>query len=321
MQLEANAALTIWANDLCCVVVRDSFCQIDKLFPFDQYPNHHSMRQDPETLLQNNFARSAGSYDEAAFLARETGLRMGERLDYVKIAPHRVADIGCATGDGALALQKRYRNSQVVAIDYALPMLRVLQARTPRVLRLLGRGPRLIGADVNALPVEGNSIGLVWSNLMFHWLTDPLPAFKEIHRALEIGGLLMFAALGPDTLKELRAAGQKVGAGETARRFLDMHDLGDMLLAAGFTDPVMDMELIRVDYRSPRRFLADQRHLGVRDTLLGNLPWQTWRRLFDAATDAEGGLPMSYEIVFGHAWKAAPRTTNDGRTPVIFHRR
>jgi malonyl-CoA O-methyltransferase len=271
-------------------------------------------------LLQHQFARAAASYDEAAVLAREAGLRMGERLDYVKIAPHLVADIGCATGDGVLELQRRYPNARTFAIDYALPMLRLLQARTPKLLRLMGRGPRVVSGDVNALPLAGNCLGLVWSNLMLHWLTDPLPAFKEIHRVLEVGGLFMFATLGPDTLKELRDAGQKVGSGETARQFLDMHDLGDMLLTAGFADPVMDMEMIRFHYRSPRRFLADQRHLGVRDHLLGDLPWQTWRRIFGVARDDKGGLPLTCEVIFGHAWKAAPKTLADGRMPVTFHR-
>jgi malonyl-CoA O-methyltransferase len=97
-----------------------------------------------------------------------------------------------------------------------------------------------------------------------------------------------------------------------------MHDLGDMLVAAGFADPVMDMEVIRFNYSSPRRFLADQRHLGVRDALLGQLPWQQWRRVF-AAAGVAGEFPVSFEIVFGHAWKAAPTRAADGRAVIQFH--
>jgi malonyl-CoA O-methyltransferase len=157
---------------------------------------------------------------------------------------------------------------------------------------------------------------------MLHWLDDPLPALRELHRVLEVGGLLSFATLGPDTLKELRAAAAEVGAGETVRRFLDMHDLGDMLVAAGFGDPVMDMELITLTYPSPRAFLADQRHLGVRDALLGRQGWRDWRRLFCAwPQDAEQRLPASFEIVYGHAWKPEPRQIADGRAVVKFHSR
>jgi malonyl-CoA O-methyltransferase len=269
--------------------------------------------------MRPNFERAAATYDEAAVLARETGARMAERLDYVKINPQCVADIGCATGDGIRELQKRYPKALPLAIDFARPMLQAVKARAPMLQRLAGRGPRLVNADVNALPLAANSLGLVWSNLMLHWLDDPLPAFKELHRTLEVGGLLMFCVLGPDTLKELRDVAARVGVGAdvalgqtavggalrrpVARSFLDMHDLGDMLLAAGFADPVMDMEMIRFDYRRSRQFLADQRHLGVRDDLLGDMRWQDWRRVFNAWQTEQTTAPASFEVVFGHAWK------------------
>ncbi|MBK8759481.1 MAG: methyltransferase domain-containing protein [Sulfuritalea sp.] len=269
-----------------------------------------------------NFATAAATYDSAAVLAREVGARMAQRLDLVKIAPQRVADIGCATGDGIRELQRRYPKAQPLAVDYALPMLHAVRRGTPRLHRLMGRGPRLLNADVRALPLAAGSVGLVWSNLMLHWLDEPLPAFRELHRVLEIGGLLCFATLGPDTLKELREAATRVGAGDTAKRFLDMHDLGDMLVAAGFGDPVMDMEMITLTYPGPRAFLADQRHLGVRDGLLGRQGWRDWRRIFGAwCRDAEGRLPASFEIVFGHAWKPEPRQIADGRSVIRFQSR
>ena len=272
--------------------------------------------------MRSDFAAAAASYDSAAVLAREVGVRMAARLDLVKIAPQRVADIGCATGDGIRDLQQRYGKALPLALDYALPMLHALRSRTPRLQRLTGRGPRLLNADVRALPLAANTLGLAWSNLMLHWLDDPLPAFKELHRVLEVGGLLCFATLGPDTLKELRQAAQKVGAGDTARRFPDMHDLGDMLVAAGFGDPVMDMEMITLSYPTPRAFLVDQRHLGVRDALLGQQGWRDWRRLLGGwEQGADGRLPASFEIVYGHAWKPEPRQIADGRAVLKFHPR
>ena len=247
---------------------------------------------------------------------------MAARLDLVKLNPVRVADIGCATGDGIRELQQRYPKAMPLALDYALPMLCTVRHRTPRLQRVMGRGPRLLNADVRLLPLAANSLGLVWSNLMLHWLDDPLPAFRELHRVLEVGGLLCFATLGPDTLKEVRAAATRVGAADTAKHFLDMHDLGDMLVAAGFGDPVMDMEMITLSYPSPRVFLADQRHLGVRDALLGQQGWRDWRRLLGAwPRDAAGRLPASFEIVYGHAWKPEPRQIADGRAVLKFHPR
>lgn len=275
--------------------------------------------------MRSDFAAAAESYDSAAVLAREVGARMAARLDLVKIAPRRVADIGCATGDGIRELHRRYgagRGNLALAIDYALPMLRTVRSRTPLVQRLTGGGPRLVNADVRALPLASNTLGLIWSNLVLHWLDDPLPALRELQRVLEVGGLLSFATLGPDTLKELRTASAMVGANDTTKRFLDMHDLGDMLVAAGFGDPVMDMEMITLSYQTPHAFLADQRRLGVRDALLGRQRWRDWRRLLGAwPQNADGRLAASFEIVHGHAWKPEPRQIADGRAIVKFHSR
>ena len=260
--------------------------------------------------MRDDFSRAAASYDEAAVLAREVGGRMAARLDYVKLAPRRVADIGCATGDGIRELQRRYPDALPLAVDFAPPMLTAVKSRVPLLQRLRGKAPRLVNADVRALPLRHGSLDLVWSNLVLHWLDDPLPAFRELHRVLAVGGLLTFSMLGPDTLKELRAAGAT-----SLRKFTDMHDIGDMLVAAGFAEPVMDMEMIAFEYRSPRRLLADQRHLGVRDGLFGRMGWRDWRKTF-AAWDRKA----TFEIVYGHAWKAEPKKAPDGRDIVRFAR-
>ncbi|MDP1652909.1 MAG: methyltransferase domain-containing protein [Rhodocyclaceae bacterium] len=273
---------------------------------------------------REDFAAAAASYDNAAVLAREVGVRMVARLDCVKLAPRRFADIGCATGDGVRELMRRYPDALPLAVDSALPMLAAVQTRAGWWERLRGRAPRCINADVRALPLAAHSLDLVWSNLMLHWLPDPRLAFAELQRVLVDGGLLHFAMLGPDTLKELRAAAVKADAVLPAPTFIDMHDIGDMLMAAGFGDPVMEMEMLTLTYRTPRSFLADQRRLGVRDGLLGQLPWRQWRRVFAAWERAkgenEGLLPARFEIVYGHAWKLAPRTTLDGRAIVHFDR-
>jgi malonyl-CoA O-methyltransferase len=265
--------------------------------------------------MRADFAAAAASYDEAAVLAREVGERMAARLDFVKIAPRRIADIGCATGDGVRLLQRRFPDALPLAIDYALPMLSALGARSGWFERLRGKAPCCVNADVRALPLTDASLDLAWSNLMLHWLPDLRPAFGELHRVLAEGGLLHFALLGPDTLKELRAAGAPVHA------FPDMHDIGDLLLATGFADPVMEMEMLTLTYSAPRAFLADQRRLGVRDGLLGPLPWRRWRQVFAAWEREDGMLPARFEIIYGHAWKAAARATSDGRAVVAFYRK
>lgn len=245
--------------------------------------------------MREHFARAAATYDRAAVLADETGRRMLERLTYVKLTPRVLLDVGCATGAGITALMQRYPKALPLAIDYAYPMLLAACARRVGLLR---RRPRAVQADVHALPLADGSVHLIWSNQMLHWLDDPRPAFAELRRVLAPGGLFCFTMFGPDTLQELRAAGA------APRAFLDMHDIGDQLVACGFASPVLDTERIVLSYRSARDFLRDQRHLGVRDGLLGSLPWRRWRQVLANWQRSDGRLPASFEIVQGHAWSS-----------------
>jgi len=240
------------------------------------------------------FSRASSTYDEAAVLAQEVGRSMGARLEFVNIAPVRMADIGCATGEGITYLRSRYPAASSLAIDFSEAMLKQARYRSPEL--------SLIAADVTRLPLPANCLDLVWSNLMLHWVTDMRRALREIHQVMSEGGLLVFSMLGSDTLAELRQAGAT-----QCRAFHGMRDVGDALTAEGFTDVVMDREKITLTYGSPRGFLRDQRYLGVRDALLGRASWQQWRQTFAAWLRVEERLPVSFDILFGHAWKACPK--------------
>jgi len=193
---------------------------------------------------RRRFERAAAAYLAAARLETEVGTRMLERLDYVRIAPARILDAGSGPAPQAVALGKRYPGAQLLAVDFSLPMLR--QARAMGWLaRLRGaRRPAAICASLERLPFAAGSVQLLWSNMALHWVQDPRAALAEFQRVLAPEGLLMFSTLGPDTLKELRAV---AGKGRV-HSFADMHDLGDWLVAAGFSAPVMDSETINLAY-------------------------------------------------------------------------
>ncbi|HPU79296.1 methyltransferase domain-containing protein, partial [Accumulibacter sp.] len=236
--------------------------------------------------VRRNFARAASTYDQVAVLQREIGRRMLERLDYVRLEPQRVLDLGCGTGASLTALNERYPKASVIGVDLSEAMLRIGQKQRSRLRWLLpflpGQRPALLAADAAALPFKPQSIGLLWSNLLLHWLDDPLPGFREAHRLLEIDGLLMFSTFGPDTLKELRAS---FGDGYPhTQRFTDMHDYGDMLVACGFADPVMDAEVLTMTYASFDDLLSDLRQSGSacamrarRHGLMGRSAWAAAR--------------------------------------------
>lgn len=220
---------------------------------------------------------------------------MLERLDYVRLDPARILDAG--SGPPRRDLRRRYPRALTIALDFSLAML-----GRRGWLERLGASEVRVCADMQALPIVDASFDLVWSNMALHWLPDPLAAFREFRRVLSPGGLVMFSTLGPDTLKELRAA-----AGERrVHRFVDMHDLGDMLLAAGLSEPVMDMELLTFRYADADALLADLRASGQANTRADRARGLAGRGFAERLRRSIGPQPsVSYEIVYGHAWQAS----------------
>jgi malonyl-CoA O-methyltransferase len=272
------------------------------------------------------FSKVAATYGEADFFAREVDRRMQERLDYVNLTPGRIVDLGCSRGGSFPGLAARYPAAQIVGVDVSPAMLSASQVPRAGWQRWLGlgkqTGPQKLAADAANLPIKSRSTAIVWSNLLLHWLDDPLPALAEAHRVLEVGGLLMFSTLGPDSLKELRTAFAD-GYAHT-QRFIDMHDLGDMLVGCGFADPVMDMEVITLTYDDLDAMLAELRAAGSSCAMRARRHGLTGRQSLVAARTAyeqmrrDGKLPATFEVVYGHAWKTEAKQTADGRAIVRF---
>ncbi len=277
--------------------------------------------------VARRFARVASTYPEADFFAREIDRRMLERLDLVSLQPHRIVDLGCSRGASLQQLAQRYPAASLYGLDLVPAMLQAAQPSAAGWRRWLGRPSRPflpVAADAAHLPIKSQSTAMVWSNLLLHWLDDPIPALAEAHRVLEVGGLLMFSTLGPDTLHELRAS-----FGDTqahTQRFADMHDLGDMLVGCGFADPVVDMEVLTLTYADLPSLLAELRAAGsgcaMQARSRGLLGRQAYQRLCAAyeARRQDGRLPATFEVIYGHAWKAAPTSLPDGRAIVRFDR-
>lgn len=276
---------------------------------------------------------------ESDFLRREVANRMFERLALVRLDPSRVVDAGCGAGADLPALKKHYPQAQVVGLDGAHAMLQAARSRQHAALssmnRLLGqllpsrmsasRGleASLMCADFACLPLVPNTAELVWSNLALHWHPQPDRVFAEWRRILRVDGLLMFSCFGPDTFRQLRSAFASAGAAEAASRvlpFVDMHDFGDMLVQAGFSTPVMDMETITVTYESTDRLLADVRAWGGNPLstrprgLFGRRTWMRFDAALEALRDTDGKIPLTFEVIYGHAFRPVARTTAGGES-------
>lgn len=281
--------------------------------------------------MARGFERAAARFDAAAVLHREVARRMAERLDLVTLRPRRLLDLGCGTGADLQPLRARYPDALMTALDRSAAMLDLAAARTPRWRRWLpgvlgGSQTSHVQADIARMPIAARSQDMVWSNLALHWLPDLQPALREIQRTLRIGGLFMFSMLGPDTLRELRAALGEAGMSRRAHRFIDMHDVGDMLVEAGFAEPVMDMEHIVLTFGEPASLYRDLQDTGSLGALAarprGLLTPRARARLDDAVrrhADA-GRLPATMEIIYGHAWIGEPRQIEDGRAIIRFER-
>ena len=288
------------------------------------------IRQD---RVRRIFDRVASAFAANDFLYREMARRMDERLDVVRLAPKRILDVGCGLGADRLGLQKRYPAAAWLGVDQSNQMLRHGRESERAAQGFLGRlfqsGRRAqtarIAAGIAQLPIAGQSIDLIWSNAALHWADDFPAAFKELNRVLRVGGLLMFSTFGPDTLKELRQAIRSVmgeGCGRT-QDFTDMHDIGDMLVHAGFADPVMDMETLTLTYADPQQALRELQLAGsvsAGPAIPQGLTTRAfWSRVFGMwPRDAQGRYPLTFELVQGHAWKVAPRQHEDGRAVVNF---
>ncbi len=248
------------------------------------------------------FERASTTYDAAAVLQGEVRELLLERLELTALEPRVILDAGAGTGVASRALKRRYPKARVLAVDSARAMLRAAGARASW-FRPVAR----VCADAARLPLADASVDLVFSNFLLPW-SDPERAFAEFRRVLAPRGFLTFTTLGPDTLKELRAAWASVDSSPRVHPFLDMHDLGDALVRSGFAEPVLDVERYTLEYADVPRLAADLKAVGAVNALSGRLKGLTGPRKFDAMQAAyeverrAGRLPATYEVVFGQAW-------------------
>ena len=278
--------------------------------------------------VRHSFDRASATYDDHAFLQREIADRLLERLQYIKLAPKRTLDFGCGTGYVTAKLAQRDPTAQLLALDLAPRMVKHTRDRLGQpswFKQLIGTSPPRfpICADAEVLPLADESIDLAVSSLTMQWC-DPQKIAREMMRVLRPEGLLMFTTFGPDTLKELRQAFRAVDDHAHVNTFVDMHDIGDMLVAAGFSDPVMDCEVMTITYTELMTLMRELKGIGAHNVLpnrarglMGKTRWQQLAAAYEQFR-VNGRLPATYEVIYGHAWKPAfaKRKTVDGQQAI-----
>ena len=249
---------------------------------------------------------------EPPWLHLEAARRLADRLAPMRVEPERVLDWGAGPGGGYVALRRRYPKAEIVAVEPDAPWLARGGRSSGRRWWPLGRSraPAHLAAEPDAALGRAR---LVWANMVLHGVVDPPALFARWHELLAVDGFVAFSCLGPGTLAELRELYAPLGWPAPTPGFIDMHDLGDMLVAAGFADPVLDQETLRLSWASAEALLAELRQLGgnAAPDRYAALRTPAWRRQLVAALEARAGadgrISLSFEIAYGHGFKAAPR--------------
>jgi len=265
--------------------------------------------------VQRAFDAAADAYDEHAILQHEVAQRLLSRLDWLKVEPQTILDLGAGTGQPTGELMKRYPSAQVIALDLSPAMLR----RTRKRGRWLRR-PGVVCGNSQQLPLADASVDMVFSSLSLQWCDQPEKAFAEIRRVLKPDGVILFSTFGPDTLKELRSSWAAVDGNHHVHAFLDMHDIGDIIVHAGLQEPVMEREVITLTYDTVRAVMRDLKYIGASNALQSRSRGLLGRHRFEQVEQAyeqwrvEGRLPASYEVVYGTAWSG--QTVRDGMATI-----
>ncbi len=259
-------------------------------------------------LISKDFSKAADTYDAAAIVQQEICNRAIERLQMLKVDPNTILDIGSGTGKSTRGLQKQFPNAHVISSDVALPMLMQLNQMQPPLQQVAST----ICCDAEQISIKDGSVDLVFSTSTFQWCEDLQQVFAECWRVLKPEGVLVFTTFGPDTLLELRHSWAQVDQQEHVHSFLDMHHIGDLLLACHYGDPVVDMEVITIEYRKARHLLRDLKDTGSRGKfvaesvsggLTGKGKFQRFEDAYEQYRLKNGLLPASYEVIYGYARK------------------
>ena len=246
--------------------------------------------------IQRRFDRAAATFDESDYVHRTTCTGLLERLKPTTFDAAVIIDLGSASGKGTMLLSKKYRKARVMSVDVSAEMLRKSSRRKSLFSKV-----REVQADACRLPFLDHSVDLVFANMLLPWVVTLDQCLNEVTRVLRKDGIFAFATLGPDSMSEFTSFTE-------SRRYPDMHDVGDALVRAGMTDPVLDVDRLQITWKSFDKLLDDFVGCGA----LGE--WPSDMRAEEQSfpdCDTVGRLAIDLELIFGHAWGSGPGRATD----------
>ena len=266
--------------------------------------------------VRDDFSNAACTYDKAAIVQHEICDRTLEKLDMLKLQPTSILDIGTGTGRSLQGLQSRFPDCRPIACDIALSMLTRCRQKMDEQ-----QSSYMVCNDAEQLPFADAAFDLIFSSSTFQWCENLYQLFSECKRVLRVNGVLIFSTFGPDTLVQLRKSWAQIDDDDHVHEFIDMHHIGDILLEIKFQDPVVDMEIIDMQYQSLQQLLQDLKDTGSRSKfrratehssigLTSKEKYQRLQQAYEIYRQKNGLLPASYEVIYGYARKASQEQTN-----------
>ena len=260
--------------------------------------------------IKSSFNKAAESYTSNAVLQTEVGTRLLERLEFFAVNPQTILDLGMGTGAITELLSNAYPSADIIGVDFAEAMLKTAQSKRP----VTAQNYHLLCGNMNRLPIADNSVDIIFSNFSFQWCENIAALFTECRRVLKNDGLLIFTIPGPHTLYQLRLALDEVDPDyDHVNNFIDMHNIGDILVQSKFAHPVMDNDEFTLTYSSVIKLIKDIKIIGAnvklsenyRSTLFGKDKFQQLYHAYDKFKLEDNTYPLTFEVIYGHAFKLA----------------
>jgi malonyl-CoA O-methyltransferase len=264
--------------------------------------------------------RRLSASSEAPWLHGEVARRMAERLELIRLQPRSVVDWWSFNGASQALLRRAYPQARLLRVEADQGLLQRGRPGSDTRWWVPRRWAAQDSGAVAPHEVEPARAELLWANMMLHLVADPQAVMHQWQRALAIGGFLMFSSFGPGSLPGLREVYARRGWPVPHAPFVDMHDLGDMLVHAGFADPVMDQEILTLTWADAPALLRELRSLGANadPRRAAGLRTRRWREQLCAELEGlkapDGRLQLEFEVVYGHAFRAPPKPRIEART-------
>ncbi|AGF48616.1 biotin synthesis protein BioC [Candidatus Kinetoplastibacterium oncopeltii TCC290E] len=272
--------------------------------------------------VSKQFSRRNGVIN-SQFLYAEIANRLASTLKYIKIKPNYVLDSGCGIGNNLPILQSIYKNFNYIGVDISFQLLDMGHKKWSqrgifnKIKSIVTKEsmPTFIQSDMSMTGLKSGSIDMIWSNLALHWNNRPENVLYEWNRILSDNGLVIFSYFGPDTIKEVRAAVSDANIKTEMMYFIDMHDIGDMLMHNGFENPVMHKDTITLTYKNSLQLLKEVHSIGGnacinRKKSLASKVWIT--KLCESLEKQRNNslINLTIEVIYGHAWRKTSNNNN-----------